>query len=417
MPLHPLTPGRTSQELERTGPRVSTPIRVPRWITAALLVVCTLLAYIPALGGQFVWDDDSWTTGIGDLLRNFSGLQSMWCRLTALQQYYPLSGTTFWIDYHLWGFRPLPYHIENVLLHAVASLLAWRLLERLKLPGAWLAAFIFALHPVMVESAGWITERKNVLSLSLYLGALLAYGRFTGFWGDDDSTTVKSGPHARRLSYVWALVLFPAAMLAKTTAFSLPPVLLLLGWWKLGRLRWREEIVPTLPFFAIAVGLGLATSWVERHHVGAGGAEWAFTFPQRCLIAGRALWFYFGKLLWPSNLCFVYARWRLDTTSLGQWAYPASALVVLLALWQARRRIGRGPLTAALFFVGTLSPLLGFINGYFMRYSFVCDHWVYLPSLGLIALGVGLLARAATKLRTPKLVILVGIIVLPVLGA
>src|SRR5690242_2818070 len=159
--------------------------RISNWWFGVALFVCTLVAYLPALNGQFVWDDDSWTTNITHLLRDGSGLRAMWCNVTALQQYFPLSGTTFWIDYHLWGFWPLPYHVENVLLHALAALLTWKLLARLKFPGAWLVAAIFALHPVMVESVGWITERKNVLSLTLYLGAILAYGRFTRFWEAD----------------------------------------------------------------------------------------------------------------------------------------------------------------------------------------------------------------------------------------
>ena len=405
----------------------------PAWSGAGLLILCTLLAYLPAMRGQFVWDDDSWTTNIVPLLRDFSGLRAMWCDLTALQQYFPLTGTTFWIDYHLWGFWTLPYHVENVLLHALAALLVWRLLIRLRFRGAWLVAAIFALHPVMVESAAWITERKNVLSLSLYLAALLAYGRFNGFWEDapreDPSsrpsplgkgrrgTSMAAAAQARWWGYGLALALFLAAMLAKTTAFSLPPALLLLGWWKRGRLCWRADILPTLPLFTVALGLGCVTSWVERHHVGTGGAEWAISLPARCLIAGHALWFYTAKLFWPGNLCFVYPRWNLNPASLAQWWFPASAAVVVLALWMARTRIGRGPVTAVLFFIGTLSPLLGFINGYFMRYSFVCDHWTYLSSLGLITLAVGLLDQAATRFNQPRLLPIVSALVLPVLGA
>ena len=401
-------------------------------IGPAVLVAITLLAYLPALNGQLVWDDDSWTTNIIHLLRDMSGLRAMWCNLTALQQYFPLSGTTFWIDYQLWGFWTLPYHVENVLLHALAALLIWRLLARLEFPAPWMVAAIFALHPVMVESAAWITERKNVLSLALYLGALLAYGRFNGFWATARGSTNSPVaalpykrkeapdpgpvPQRRRLSYGLALLLFLAAMLAKTTAFSLPPVLLLLSWWKRGRLRWRADLAPALPFFAAAIGLGLATSWVERHHVGAGGAEWAISFPERCLIAGRALWFYAGKLLWPINLCFVYPRWQLHNGSLGHWLFPAGAFLVILLPGWTRARIGRGPLTAVLFFVGTISPLLGFINGYFMRYSFVCDHWAYLPDLGLITLSVGLLAHIARQMKIPRLVPLVAVLLLPFLA-
>jgi len=162
-------------------------------IGAFLLIFLTVLAYVPALSGKFVWDDDSWTTGIAGLLRNVGGLRTIWCQPAAMQQYYPLTGTTFWVDYHLWGFHSVPYHVENVLLHAFAAVLFWRLLRRLAVPGAWLAGAIFALHPVMVESAAWITERKNVLSLVFYLGALLAYLRYTGRRAGENSPNVSRG--------------------------------------------------------------------------------------------------------------------------------------------------------------------------------------------------------------------------------
>jgi protein O-mannosyl-transferase len=362
---------------------------------ALALAVATFVAYIPAFRAGFIWDDDSWTTGCSQLLRDLSGLRSMWCHLTALQQYYPLTGTTFWLDYHLWGLWPLPYHVENVLLHTLAAILFWRLLCRLEVPGAWLAGAIFALHPVMVESAAWITERKNVLSLVLYLGALLVYGQRTSFWKaeDDSSHGAEHCPaHWGWYGLAWLLAL--GALLAKTTAFSLPAVVLLICWWKRGRIRWRGDMLPTAPFFVLAIGVGLVTAWLERTHVGANGPEWAIPFPERCLIAGRALVFYTGKLLWPANLCFVYPRWSLDAHSLPQWLYPCIAGGTVLGLWAASKRIGRGPAAAALFFVGTLFPVLGFMNAYFMRYSFVCDHWVYLPSLGPVALAAAGIATA-----------------------
>ena len=337
--------------------------------------------------------------GIKGLLRDFSGLRSMWCQPTVLQQYYPLSGTTFWLDYHLWGFWTLPYHMENVLLHAASAVLFWQLLRRLETPGAWLAGAVFALHPVMVESAGWITERKNVLSLILYLGALLAYGRFNSFWKEDNGSRAR-----HRGAYVLALLLCLGALLAKTTAFSLPAVIVLIGWWKRGRVGWRDDVLPTLPMFALAIGFCLMTAHLEKTHVGTEGSEFALTFPERCLIAGRVPWFYIGKLLWPANLCFVYPRWQLDVWSWQQWLYPSAAVGVLAALWLARRWIGRGPVTAAFFFVGALFPLLGFFNAFGMRYSFVWNHWVYLPSLGLIALAAALAARAAVVLRAPRAV-------------
>ncbi len=385
------------------------------------------LAYWPCLGGDFIWDDDAWTTNLAALFHNVSGLRAIWSWPTPLQQYYPLTATTFWIDYQLWGFWTAPYHVENVLLHLLAAYLFWRLLKRLEVPGAGLAAVILVLHPLMVESVAWITERKNVLSLALFLGALLAYGRFANLWG----ATQASGPRwfRRRVScgagqkpaslagdpsaacdnppsvsrnwgaWAWALLLFLAACLAKATTVAFPAVVLLLCWWKRGRLRWRQDVLPTLPFFAASLGLGLMTSWLERYHLGARGPEWYIPFPEQCVIAGRALWFYVGKLLYPANHCFIYPRWAIEDRSLVRWLWPATAVGVLVWLWLLRPRLGRGPLTAALFFVGTLFPLLGFFNGAFMRYSFVCDHWAYLPSLGLIALAAALLARWAERRR------------------
>jgi tetratricopeptide (TPR) repeat protein len=223
----------------------------------------------------------------------------------------------------------------------------------------------------------------------------LAYGRFTGFWDEENN------PRPRNwLAYGSAWVLLVAAMLAKSTAFSFPAVVLLICWWKKGRIRWTADILPTLPFFAVAIGLSLATSWIEKNHVGANGPEWDLSFPQRCLIAGRVFWFYIGKLVWPARLCFIYPRWQLNARSVGQWLYPAGAVGSLVILWLARGRIGRGPLTAMLFYVGSLFPVLGFMNAYFMRFSFVCDHWTYLSSLGLIALAAAVIVRASEYLRT-----------------
>jgi protein O-mannosyl-transferase len=375
-------------------PSVTKNARATQLAGGAAIVLMTLLAYWPALHGQFVWDDNSWTTKIEGLLSDFSGLRAIWFQPTAMQQYYPLAGTSFWIDYHLWGFWPLPYHAENICLHAISSILFWRLLRRLKVPGAWLAGAIFAVHPVMVESVAWITERKNVLSLVLYLSALIAYGRFTGFWEEEND------PLPRRWgAYALAFVLFIGALLTKTTAFSLPAVILLINWWKRGRIRFESDLLPSIPFFVVSIGFCSVTSWLEKHHVGAIGPEWNISFPQRCLIAGHVIWFYVGKLLWPVNLCFLYPRWELNAGSWRQWMYPVAAAAAIAALYLAKARIGRGPITASLFFVGTLFPSLGFMNAYFMRFSFVCDHWVYLSSLGFFALAAAIAVRIVEYLH------------------
>jgi protein O-mannosyl-transferase len=390
------------------------------WMFGLFLVAITIIVYLPALQGSFVWDDDSWTTGITALLRDTSGLHLIWFKPTALQQYYPLSGTTFWLDYHFWKWWTTPYHVENVLLHALAALLFWRLLLRLQLPGAWLASALFALHPVMVESVAWITERKNVLSLVFYLGALLAYERYSP-WVANEKKTASAPPSPRArwrssLFYGLAFVLFLCALLAKTATFPLPAVILLIGWWKRGQIRLRGDVLPMLPFFILVLGLCPLTSWLEKNHLLAEGPDFSFTFPQRCLIAGRAFWFYLGHLFWPANLCFVYPRWQPNPDSVWEWLYPVTALSACFTLWLARGRIGRGPVTALLYFVGTLFPVLGFMNAYGMRYSFVWDHWVYLSALGIITMVAALVVHAGSALSKPALVYGFAAIVLPTLA-
>jgi protein O-mannosyl-transferase len=391
-------------------------------VPGILIVFFVFIAYFPAWQGKFVWDDDAWTTNQSELFQSTSGLRSIWFEPTSLQQYYPLTGTSFWLDYQFWQFKTLPYHLENILLHAVAALLFWRVLLRLQLPGAWLAAALFALHPVMVESVAWITERKNVLSLVFYLGALLAYLRYAERVTGDKCQVTRTdsilSPVTRHaaLFHGLALILFLGALLAKTATFSLPAAILLMVWWKRGQIRWQADVLTTLPFFVLALSFCALTGWLEKYHVGAQGADFTLTFPQRCLIAGRAFWFYLGHLFWPANLCFIYPRWQPHPGVWWQWLYPVTALGALFTLWLARNRIGRGPVTALFFYVGTLFPVLGFMNAYGMRFSFVWDHWVYLPALGIFALAAALVVQTAESLRKPAAVYGFGAIVLPMLA-
>jgi tetratricopeptide (TPR) repeat protein len=354
------------------------------WLAGLLLVACVLIAYLPVLKAGFIWDDDDYVTG-NWTLHNLDGLKRIWFDTGATPQYYPLVFTTFWLEYHVWGLNPAGYHIVNVLLHALGAVLLWRVLATLRLPGAWLAAAIFALHPVNVESVAWITERKNVLSSVFFFASAWAYLRFAG------------EPENKQRRWNWwalALLLFVCALLSKTVACSLPVALLLACWWKKGRLELRD-VLPTIPFFIAGLWLGLQTARLEQNHVGAVGPDWSFSFAERCLIAGRALWFYAGKLFWPEQLTFIYSRWHVDTGIWWQWLFPVAALAVVAALWLARKRIGRGPLAAILFFAATLFPALGFFNAFPMLYSFVADHFQYLASIGIIALASAGIASAS----------------------
>jgi tetratricopeptide (TPR) repeat protein len=348
-----------------------------RFLIATGLLCATLAVYLPAIGGGFVWDDDDYVTN-NRALRTPAGLVEIWTEVGATPQYYPLAFTTFWIEYQLWGPDPLPFHLLNVLLHAANALLLWIALRRLAVPGALLAAAIFALHPVQVESVAWITERKNVLSTFFYLLSLLAYLRF-------EPVENSEPPAARRWGcYAPSLISFCLALLSKSVTCSLPAAILLLIWWKRGRLSWRSTAA-TLPFFAVGAAMAAITIWTETHAVGTGGLELGLSAVDRVLVAGRAVWFYLGKLLLPFELVFMYPRWVIDATSWRQIAFPAAALGVVAVLWLARARFGRGPLVVALFFGGTLLPALGLIDVYPMIYSFVADHFQYLASIGPIS--------------------------------
>lgn len=346
----------------------------------AVIVAAVLISYTPAYRAGFVWDDDHYVRD-NLTLRTAAGLWTIWLEPGATVQYYPLTFTTFWIEFHLWGLNPAGYHTLNIVLHAVNVLLVWWTFRRLSVPGAWLAAALFALHPVHVESVAWITERKNVLSAAFYLLSALSYFHYRPF--ERQQTPARGG----RLLYALALAAFMLALLCKTAVCSLPAALLLVYWWKRKRLLW-SDVRPLSVFFAVGIAMSIVTIWVE-HHGGARGEEWAFSLADRALIAGRAAWFYFAKLLWPVNLAYVYPRWELVSQTAWQYLYPLSAAAVIVALWASRKRIGYAPSAAALFFVGTHLPTLGFVNFYYMRYSFVADHFQYLPSLGIIALAAG----------------------------
>jgi tetratricopeptide (TPR) repeat protein len=359
---------------------------------AGLIFLATLVAYIPAMRGGYIWDDDRYITE-NVSLRTLDGLRRIWLEPKALPQYYPLVHTSFWLEYHLWQLHPFGYHLVNVVLHALNAILLLMMLRYLRVEGAWLAALIFALHPVQVESVAWITERKNLLSGLFYLCSFLAYLRFCNLAADHGSASITPSMHTppsdnggnRWRFYALSLFLFLCALLSKTVTCSLPAAILLVLWWQRDRIRWRQ-ILPLIPFFVVGVALGLTTVWLEKYHVGAQGEEWALSFLDRFLVAGRALWFYAGKLVWPYELTFIYPRWQIDAGAWWQYLFPVAAMAVIFTLWLLRQRLGKGPLVAVLFFAGTLFPALGFFDVYPMRYSFVADHFQYLASIGLISL-------------------------------
>jgi len=359
---------------------------------ALAIAVLVAAAYIPVYGCGFIWDDPEYV--INNLnLRTADGLETIWFepgQEHSTPQYYPLVFTTLWVEYQLWQDEATGYHVVNVLLHAFSSILLWIVLRRLAVPGAWAAAAVFALHPVCVESVAWITERKNVLSLLFYLAALLAWLRFA-MPGESDAARSRKG------LYLLCILFFLCALLSKTVTATFPATAALVLWWKKGRFT-REDVLPLVPLFVLGVGMALVTVHLEKHHVGALGDEWSLSLVEHGLLAGRIPCFYAAKLAWPFELIFFYPRWVLDSSVWWQYLFPLAAAAAVVFLWLGRRRFGRGPLTAVLFFTGSLVPALGFFNVYPMRFSFVADHFQYLPAIGLIVLAAGAVATGVGKL-------------------
>lgn len=381
-------------------PTGSPPSRYIAWAKALILVALIAVVYWPTLDNGLITDDGIYVLGPADFpaLVGWTGLSNMWFALGVTPQYYPLVHSAMWVEFQAWGVDPRGYHAMNMLWHAGVSLLLWRLLYRLQVPGAWLAAAIFAVHPVEVESVAWASERKNLMSAALALSSMLAYLRFQPWLAEPIGETQADNSTSGSLWWLaLSIVLYLAAMLSKTVVASAPAVLLVIVWWKRGRIE-RSDWRPLAPLFAVGIAMGVLSVWMERTYVGATGSDWHLGSVERVLIAGRAVWFYAGKLVWPYPLSFLYPRWTIDAGVWWQYLYPAAALALVVLLWSARHRIGRGPLAAALVFGGVLVPALGFFNVFPFVFSFVADHYQYHASMALIALAAAALTLATAKL-------------------
>lgn len=350
-----------------------------RWLDARIAVVLlavTVVAYFPALQGEFLLDDDEHVTK--PELQTLDGLRRIWTEIGATQQYYPVLHTAFWLEHKLWGDSVFGYHVINVILHVVAAYLIVGIMRRLSLPGAWLAGFIFALHPVNVESVAWISEQKNTLSTVFYLAAAMGYLRFT--------------ENGERKYYAIASVLFGMALLAKTATATLPAALAVVLWWRRGRLEWQRDFLPLLSWLLAAMVAGFVTLRVEQQLIAAIEADVAMARSERIVVAARALWFYFAQLFWPANLTFFHERWAFPAGAVWPYGFVVATLAVLATTLWLRRR-WRGPLAVCLVFGGTLLPILGFVDVEWFVFSFVADHFLYLASLAIIMPCAAMAAR------------------------
>ncbi|MGD0766924.1 MAG: hypothetical protein ABSB42_01745 [Tepidisphaeraceae bacterium] len=362
------------------------------YLWAAVLGLIALVAFWPAINGTFLWDDDQYVTQ-NKALQDASGLKEIWKIPPGTIQYYPLSFTALWVEHQFWGNNSLGYRVVNLLMHAGAAVVLWRLLRRLSIPGAWAAAAIWAVHPLQAESVCWISECKNVLSGILAIGSALFYFEFAGM-RDPDSNHRAWKVREDWQAYLISAGLFLLAMLAKTVVVFVPIAVLAVLWWKRRLSVWR--IVGALPMLVIGAALAMETSRLETDPngpVGASGPDWQLSFVQRLLISGRDVWFYLGKLALPIHQSFVYPRIVPDAGEAGQWGYLIAAGIVLVGLAAGIRILGRGPLAAVICYLALLFPALGFFDVYPFRFSFVADHFQYLAGIGLIVLFVAMAAR------------------------
>ena len=348
-------------------------------VFAVVLAAVTIFAYRPAWHGGFLWDDDAYIIN-NELLTAPDGWQRIWFSLDSPSQYFPFTYSTFRLEHALWGLNTTGYHWVNLLLHVGNALLVWAVLARLKVPGSWLAAAIFALHPVQVESVAWITERKNVLMGFFFLLTLLAWIAFA-----DERT------RRRWIFYCLALICYVLALSAKATACTLPAALFLILWLQKRPIT-MGRLIQIVPFIVLGVGMGLLAVWWERYHQGTNRDVFTFLGPiERILVASRAVWFYLSKLFWPSNLTFIYPRWNISPAHVVDYIWLLAGVAAGVAIYFLRRYVGRSVEVAAAFFVAMLIPVLGFIMLFTFRYTFVADHYQYLACIGPIALaGAGI---------------------------
>jgi protein O-mannosyl-transferase len=380
-------------------------LSIPILTGLALIIAISFIVYRPSLTGGFILDDDKLLTE-NRLITATDGLYQFWCTAKPAD-YWPVTNTSLWIEWRLWGSSPAGYHITNVILHIIASILIWIILRRLHIPGSFLAALIFAVHPVNVESVAWIAQRKNMLAMLFLLLSILWYLKFLErarlpalvkrreqapglnneqLTADRPPPTFSFfilHPSSFHCWYWLSLAAFILAMLSKGSVVVLPLLLLLIVYWL--RPLTRRDFVPIAPFFLVAAVLGAANVWFQTH-----GMETVYRTAgvlERLLEAGGVVWFYLYKAVLPIDLAFVYPQWSIQTDKPLWWMPLIAALMITAILWQYRKSWSRPFWFAWIFFCVALVPVMGFTDVGFMQYSLVADHYQHIAIIAVITLA------------------------------
>jgi tetratricopeptide (TPR) repeat protein len=342
------------------------------FLVKALLITSTAFwIFSPAFHGDWLWDDGLLIRNNG-LIHDPAGLWKIWFEPGKLVDYLPITASVEWVEWHLWHENTLGYHLVNVLLHVLGALLVWRLFNKFNLRLAWLGGLLFAIHPVVVESVAWISELKNTLSLPFFLLSMCA-------WIDYDRL-------GKRKDYFRALGLFLVAMLCKATMVMFPVVILLYAWWRRNRIGWND-LKACAPFFAVSLVLGLVT--LEFLHPAMGVKSVPLGgFTSRLALAGLSIAFYFSKCVLPLGLLPIYPKWIIAPPSLAQFLPWPILIGTIIWCWNNRITWGRHALLGLGFFLINLAPFVGFTQAAYMSFTWVMDHVLYLPLIGLIGLAM-----------------------------
>jgi tetratricopeptide (TPR) repeat protein len=370
------------------------------WLQGAMIVLGAVIIFLPVLHGNWLWDDNIDITQNG-VTRGAKGLWTIWFQPGSQLDYYPVKASVQWVQWHLWGNDTFGYHLTNLLLHIASALLVWRLFQKLGLKLAWLGGLIFAIHPALVESVAWIAELKNTLSMPFFLLAAIFYLEYDA--------------HRRRKDFIVALVLFILAMLTKPTMVMFPVVILGYAWWQRGRIG-RHDLKASAPFFAISLILGVVTLamayWYKHLHNQDGGLVPLGGPFSRLALMGLSLSFYFWNTVWPVDLVPIYPQWKVRPPSLLEFLPWLLLGGLLYGFWSKRATWGRDVLFGVGFFLVMLLPFTGLVSANYMTFTWVMDHFLYIPILGLIGLAIAGLELAARRMPESARLIGVGLLVL-----
>ncbi|HUB67702.1 MAG TPA: tetratricopeptide repeat protein [Candidatus Methylacidiphilales bacterium] len=348
----------------------------PAFLQALLIAGAGFWVFWPALQGGWI-GDDTWYIVENPLMNDPARIWKAWFQLGSWIEYYPLEETLQWEQWQLWHDETLGYHLTNVILHVISGLLIWHLFNKFGLRLAWLGGLLFAVHPMVVDSVALINEFKTSLSLPPFLLSMC-------FWIDYEE-------NKKSRNYWFALALFTVAMLCKITMAMFPAVILLYAWWKRGQIDWRD-LKNSLPFFAISFVLGMASIRADKIY-NQGGPFLGMDVPQgdaisRFVLSGETIAFYFSRCFLPLTPEEIYPRWRVDSHSPASYLPWLVVAAVIGLLWAKRGTWGRHALLGLGFFLLMLAPFMGFKWISYMNETWILEHLLYIPILGLIGLCI-----------------------------